>query len=67
MGSIMNIKLNLGYFYDSSYTSATRIGHDGKKGQITSNYDAIPPKVWEEMALQILFDPPKFKNRVWGL
>ena len=30
-------------------------------------YDAIPPRVMEEMALQLLFDPPKFYNRVWRL
>ena len=30
-------------------------------------YDAIPPRVWAEMALQILRDPPNYQNRVWGL
>ena len=39
----------------------------GKREKLLAIYDAIPPRVMEEMALQLLFDPPKFYNRVWRL
>ena len=39
----------------------------GKREKLLAIYDAIPPRVMEEMALQLLFDPPKFYKRVWRL
>ena len=36
-----------------------------KREKLLAIYDAIPPRVWEEMALQILFDHPKFNKIVW--
>ena len=39
----------------------------GKRAKLLAIYDAIPHRVMEEMALQLLFDPPKFQNKVWGL
>ena len=38
-----------------------------KREKLLAIYDAIPPRVMEEMALQLLFDPPKFYKRVWKL
>ena len=29
-------------------------------------YGANPPRVWAEMALQLLCDPPNLSNKVWG-
>ena len=43
------------------------LGMMEKRAKLLAIYDAIPPKVWEEMALQILFHPPKFQNRLRGL
>ena len=37
-----------------------------KREKLLAIYGAIPPRVWEEMALQLLRNPPKFKKRVWG-
>ena len=39
----------------------------GKREKLLAIYDAIPPRVMEEMALQIVFNPPKFYKRVWKL
>ena len=39
----------------------------GKREKLLAIYDAIPHRVMEEMALQLLFDPPKFYNRVLKL
>ena len=39
----------------------------GKREKLLAIYDAIPPRVWAEMDLQLLFDPPKFHNKVWEL
>ena len=38
-----------------------------KREKLLEIYDAIPPRVWVEMALQLLCKPPNFQNRVWGL
>ena len=38
-----------------------------KREKLLAIYDAIPPRVWAEMALQLLIKPPKFHNRVWGM
>ena len=38
-----------------------------KREKLLAIYDAISPRVWAEMALQLLFEPHKFHNRVWGL
>ena len=43
------------------------LGMMGKREKILAIYDGIPPRVWEEMALQILHVPPKFSNRGWLL
>ena len=43
------------------------LGMMEKRKKLLAIYDAIPPRVWEEMALQILFNPPKFQKRLWGL
>ena len=31
-----------------------------KREKLLAIYDAIPPRVWAEMALQLLSNPPKF-------
>ena len=38
-----------------------------KMVKLLAIYDAIPPRVWEEMALQLLCNPPNFQIIVWGL
>ena len=38
-----------------------------KRAKLLAIYGAIPPRVWEEMALQLLRKPPKFHKRVWGI
>ena len=38
-----------------------------KREKLLAIYDVIPPRVWEEMARQILSNPTKVKNRVWGM
>ena len=43
------------------------LGMMEKRVKLLAIYDAIPPRVWEKMALQILFKPPNLSNRVWGL
>ena len=43
------------------------LGMMEKREKLLAIYDAIPPGVWKEMALQVLLDPPKFHNRVWGI
>ena len=43
------------------------LGMMEKREKLLANYDAIPPRVWAEMTLQILFEPEKFMKRVWGL
>ena len=38
-----------------------------KSTKLPAIYDAIPPRVWAEMGLQLLFEPPKFKKILWGI
>ena len=38
-----------------------------KREKLLAIYGAIPHSMWEEMALQLLSNPPNFQNRVWGL
>ena len=37
-----------------------KLGMMAKRENLLAIYDAIPPRVMEEMDLQLLFDPPKF-------
>ena len=39
------------------------LGMMEKREKLLANYDAIPPRVWAEMDLQILINPPNFQNR----
>ena len=43
------------------------LGMMEKREKLLAIYDAIPPRVMEEMALQLLFDPQKFNKIVWGM
>ena len=43
------------------------LGMMAKREKLLAIYDVIPPKVWEEMDLQILLEPTKFHIRVWGI
>ena len=54
VGSLNTLKYNILCFYYISYTSATQFGHDGKREKILAIYGAILPRVWAEMALQLL-------------
>ena len=38
-----------------------------KRAKLLAIYDAIPTRVWAEMALQLLCNPPNLNNKVWGL
>ena len=38
-----------------------------KREKLLAIYDAIPTSVWAEMAIQILINPFKFQNRLWGI
>ena len=38
-----------------------------KREKILAICDAIPSRVWAEMALQILCGPPKLSHIVWGM
>ena len=40
------------------------LGMMEKRAKLLAIYDAIPPRVWAEMALQILINHPKFNKRV---
>ena len=37
-----------------------------KREKLLAIYDAIPPTVWAEMDLQLLFNSTKFKNMFWS-
>ena len=37
-----------------------------KRTKLLAIYGAIPSRVWAEMALQLLCDPPNLSNKVWG-
>ena len=43
------------------------LGMMEKRVKLLAIYDTIPPRVWAEMALQLLCNPPKLSNIVWGL
>ena len=43
------------------------LGMMAKREKLLAIYDAIPLRVWVEMALQLLCNPPNFHNKVWGL
>ena len=43
------------------------LGMMEKIAKLLAIYDSIPPRVWAEMALQILYNPKKFQKRVRGL
>ena len=48
------------------YTYANFFGVIKKIPKLLGNCVQIPPRVMAKLALQIKYDPLKFKNRVWG-
>ena len=53
--------------YNSLYTSSTRFGKLEKMVKLLVNCGAIRPRLWAEMALQILWNPQNMSKRIWGL
>ena len=45
--------------------SSNLFGSNEKKTKLLGNYVQIPPRVMAKLALQIKYDPPKFKIIVW--
>ena len=42
------------------------LGMMEKREKLLAIYDAIPPRVWEELDFQLLFDTPKFQKKMYG-
>ena len=60
------------YYHSMEYMTCskhlqTSLGTLEKMVKLLVIYGAIPPRVWAEMALQILCEPKKLLNRVWGM
>ena len=50
------------------YTYSNLFGASDKKTKITRKLCSIPPpRVMDKLALQIKYDPPKFKKMAWEL
>ena len=43
------------------------LGMMEKREKLLAIYDAIPPRVWAQMALQLLCNPSNFQKILWGL
>ena len=68
-GMVSNIKYQYGIWTICIriYTSETLFGYYDKKTKILGNCDEIHPRVEAKWASQIMYEPPKFVRRVWGL
>ena len=63
------ILLNLIYysFITGHIHFQLELGMMEKRAKLLAFFDAIPPRVWVEMAPQILRNHQKYNNRVWGM
>ena len=68
MCGVLGILKRLYYIFITGHRHLQHeFGMMAKREKLLAIYDAITPRVWVEMALQILYEPTKFYNRVWGL
>ena len=64
MVSLKTSQGGLWILYIRLYTSAKLFGANEKIPKSLGNCVQIPPRVMEKLALQIKYDPTKFKKRV---